>query len=124
MSSLLPTSTRVMPAFAIVLIVGTGLSACVANQSSPPPRGVVVNGPPPAPVAEERSLAPGPAAAWVAGYWHWTGMHYAWIPGHWENAPPGQTWAAPQYTSRDGAYVYEPGGWRGASQAPRANALR
>ena len=125
MSSSLLTSRRFTSARIISTALALLLSACVANQATPPPRGVVVSGPPPAPVAEDRPLAPGPSAAWVAGYWHWAGMHYAWIPGHWENAPPGQTWAAPQYVSRDGGYLYEPGGWRGQTPPPnRANALR
>jgi hypothetical protein len=49
---------------------------------------------------------------WVSGYWHWTGMQYTWIPGHWEGAPPpGAHWHGPRYSFHDGAYYYEPGGW-------------
>ena len=95
-------------------------AACVAHSLAA--RGVVVSGPPPSPIAEERSVAPNPQSLWVTGYWHWTGMHYAWIPGHWETAPPGRTWAAPEYVTRDGTYFYEPGGWRGQTGA-RANAI-
>ena len=123
-SSTLP---RGLGALALATVVfGSVLfgGGCVANEAAIPSRGVVVSGPPPAPIAEERPIPPGPQAAWVTGYWHWTGMHYAWIPGHWENAPPGSTWAAPQYGLRDGAYFYEPGTWRGGPSAPRANAIR
>jgi hypothetical protein len=95
--------------------------ACVVNEPESPPRGVVVSGPPPAPVHEERPAAPGPQALWVAGYWHWTGMQYAWIPGHWEAPPAGAVWAAPKVTTQDGRYIYESGGWR--SSGPR-NAIR
>ena len=46
------------------------------------------------------------------------GARYAWIPGHWENAPPGQSWYGPRYVNSDGSYFYQQGGWR-----PRASAM-
>lgn len=86
---------------------------CVVNEPESPPRGVVVSGPPPAPVRETPPPPPNQSSIWVAGYWHWTGMQYAWIPGHWEAPPSGASWAAPRVTTtRDGRFVYEPGGWR------------
>ncbi len=126
MSSSAPSSA---PASIAVALLAASLGSmgglgCVANEASLPSRGVVVSGPPPAPIAEERPLPADPQTAWVTGYWHWTGMHYAWIPGHWEKAPPGQTWAAPQYGAREGTYFYEPGAWRGSPSTPRANAIR
>jgi hypothetical protein len=126
---------------AFVVTAGAAASAgCVATESGAVPRGVAVSGPPPAPIPEAaRPPAPGPNSAnavWIAGYWHWTGMQYTWIPGHWESAPPGAAWSAPRYVSTDGAYFYEAGAWRGAAGAagaagnavppgppPRANAL-
>jgi len=108
---------------AVALALACASAACVVNEPETPTRGVVVSGPPPAPVAEQRPPAPGPQAAWVQGYWHWTGMQYAWIPGHWETAPPGTAWAAPTYTQRDGRVVYESGGWRPAGPGNRS-ALR
>lgn len=105
----------------ISMIVGLA-TGCVVNEAESPPRGVVVSGPPPAPVHEERPAAPSPQAIWVAGYWHWTGMQYAWIPGHWEAPPSGAVWAAPKVTTQDGRYIYESGGWR-TPNGPR-NAIR
>jgi hypothetical protein len=90
------------------LLVGSG---CVVETVSVPPAGVAVSGPPPAPMRETRPLPPGERAVWIAGYWHWTGMQYTWIPGHWEEARPGAVWRAPRYSLRDGVYFYEPGGW-------------
>jgi hypothetical protein len=103
-------------AFALCVCVAASNIACVATATSAPPRGIVVNGPPPAPIAESRSAPPSATAAWVSGYWHWEGARYVWIPGHWENAPPGAQWYAPRYTQNtDGRFFYEPGGWSPAN---------
>jgi hypothetical protein len=32
--------------------------------------------------------APRPGHVWVAGYWHWSGMRYEWVPGRWEQEAP------------------------------------
>jgi hypothetical protein len=90
---------------------------CVATAESMPTRGVVVSGPPPAPLNEPRPEPPQPRAAWVAGYWHWTGMQYAWIPGHWDRGAQGQ-WVGPRYFQQGGQYRYEAGQWA------RGNAIR
>jgi hypothetical protein len=92
------------------------VAGCVVNEPESPPRGVVVSGPPPAPVREDRPPQPAHDSVWVAGYWHWTGMQYAWIPGHWDSPPPGSSWNAPKYSQRDGKYFYETGGWQQQSQ--------
>ncbi len=87
-----------------------GSAGCVVETVAVPAPGVAVSGPPPAPMTETRPVAPA-GAVWIAGYWHWTGMQYTWIPGHWEQARPGAVWRAPRYSLRDGTYFYEPGGW-------------
>jgi hypothetical protein len=102
----------------------TSSAACVVNEPEAPTRGVVVSGPPPAPVREEKPASPPtPQSSWIAGYWHWTGMQYAWIPGHWEAPPAGAVWTAPTVTpTKDGRYVYESGGWK--KPGDTRNALR
>jgi hypothetical protein len=102
---------RVVAVVAIGTLVLT-LGGCVVEAGVETGRGVAVSGPPPKPIEEQRPPSPGPSAVWVAGYWHWTGMQYTWIPGHWENARAGERWHAPVYTLRDGTYFYEPGGWQ------------
>jgi hypothetical protein len=98
----------------VALSLLPALGGCVVEPGVvAPANGIAVGGPPPQPVNEPR---PEPAKSerpetWVGGYWHWTGMQYTWIPGHWENAPPGAWWRAPRYSLRDGTYFYEPGGW-------------
>ena len=95
------------------------MSGCVVETGvSAAPPGVAVGGPPPPPMVEARPPTPGGRAAWVAGYWHWTGMQYTWIPGHWEEARPGAVWRAPRYSLREGVYFYEPGGWAVAPPPP------
>ncbi len=96
---------------ALILALGLAPSACVATVEAPPPRAVVVAGPPPAPIHEVRPPPGAPNATWVAGYWHWNGVTYAWIPGHWESAPPGERWYGPHYLRAHGHYYYQPGGW-------------
>jgi hypothetical protein len=75
---------------------------------------------------EERTPQTRPATVWIAGYWHWTGIQYAWIPGHWEVSPHvGATWRAPRYVKAEGSYIYEPGTWNGSLPAgATANAFR
>jgi hypothetical protein len=110
--------SRFSMAFVVLALMAPSASGCVVNEAESPTRGVVVSGPPPAPVREDRSpqpTAPSAQSVWVSGYWHWTGMQYAWIPGHWDAPPPGATWNAPIYTARDGKYFYETGGWKPAA---------
>jgi len=93
------------------------LVACVVREPSASPHGLTVAGPPPAAVAETPTVPPPNATSvWIAGYWHWTGARYAWIPGHWESPPPGAKWQAPRYTTHEGSYIYESGGWKTSSR--------
>ena len=107
-------------AFAVKLAFPAGLAfasagllgACVIEAGAASlPTGVAVAGPPPQPMQEAHSPPPGGPAVWVAGYWHWTGMQYTWIPGHWDRPPAGAMWRPPRYVVREGTYFYEPGGW-------------
>jgi hypothetical protein len=86
--------------------------ACVVNDTHPPDRSVIVSTPPPARLAETVPPAPAAGLIWVPGDWHWTGVQWAWLPGHWDQPPVGmKRWNKPHYTLVDGAYRYEPGTW-------------
>lgn len=99
----------------------SALCGCVATASPPPARAILVSGPPPAVIREDRPPPPVAHATWVAGYWHWTGLQYAWIPGHWDaSPPPGAVWRGPTYVQNNGVYFYEPGGWGPTTARPVA----
>lgn len=95
----------------LTLTALAGATGCVATPPSPPPRAMVVMTPPPPPVQEQPTPAPNPTARWLSGYWHWTGIEYAWIPGHWAVAPANSIWSAPRYFNQGGQTFYEPGRW-------------
>lgn len=97
--------------FGALALVCVSSAACIMTTHPPPPRGVIVTGPPPAPIVEQQPPPPAPNALWVSGYWHWTGVQYAWVPGRWEVTAPGAQWYAPRYSHSQGSYFYEPGGW-------------
>ena len=115
--------TRALVVGLLALLAAGALASqtvgCVATAETMPTRGVVVSGPPPAPLNEARPDPPKSRAAWVGGYWHWTGMQYAWIPGHWDRAPQGSQWIGPRYFQQGGQYRYEAGSWAGSRAALR-----
>lgn len=111
--------------FLIGSSAGAFATGCVANEPVAPTHGIAVNAPPPSPVSEA-APPPSPSAqsVWVTGYWHWNGVQYTWIPGHWENPPPGAMWSAPQYMSQGGGHFYQPGRWSHGPGARNAQSLR
>src|SRR5256885_2257689 len=74
--------------FLLFAAAGFALAACVATVETRPPRVVYVAGPPPPPLVEARGSPAAPGMVWVEGYWHWNGVQYVWIPGHWESPLP------------------------------------
>jgi hypothetical protein len=84
------------------------------------------HGPPPAPLAEQQPARP-PGAAWVPGYWTWTGTAWGWIAGFWRDArvatpaprievpgappAPHAVWIVGAWQLRGGAWVWVGGRW-------------
>jgi hypothetical protein len=105
--------------FCLAFAGAIGSMGCPATAAPPRARVIIVTTPPPAPIIEELTPQPFPSSIWIAGYWHWTGVQYAWIPGHWESSPRvGAQWRAPRYVKSEGAYIYEPGTWWNSPQNP------
>ena len=87
------------------------LTGCVVEQP------VVVQQPraPPPLVTEVAPTAPGPAYAWVPGYWAWRGPRrgYVWVPGAYAvPAQPGYAWVPDHWAPRPGGGVWVEGHWR------------
>jgi hypothetical protein len=77
------------------------------------PQEVVVDSEPPPPQVEYIGVSPGPGFFWIGGYYHWTGVRWAWYRGHYERPPhPGARWFGPRYEFRGGRRVYIRGYWR------------
>jgi len=112
--SLLATLVSCLIAGAMGLTIG----ACSATLRAQPGRWVFVAKPPPEPLPEMPSAPPAPGMAWVAGYWHFNGTDYVWIPGHWESRP-GLAWKAPTvvYSAEQRAWIYEHGRWEASAGA-------
>jgi len=88
--------------------------ACIGSLQTHSPGSMCVARPPPEPLPEVQSGPPAPGMAWLAGYWHYNGTDYVWIPGHWESPRPGLVWKPPsvQYSADQKAWVYELGRWQ------------
>jgi hypothetical protein len=93
----------------------------VAVTKPPPPS----HGAPPAPLVEEKPERTSNAAAWVPGYWTWTGAEWGWIAGFWRDgdvpaprvempgaAPTGAIWVGGNWQRHSGSWVWIAGRWR------------
>lgn len=94
-------------------ILALALSAgCTATKEPRPVQtAIYVASPPPSPLDEIPSGQARPDMVWVAGYWHWNGVRYVWIPGHWEPQRPDRAWQPPSYSFAGGRWMYRPGQW-------------
>ena len=74
--------------------------------------GQPVVGAPPAPPPEVVVGSPGPAYAWVPGYWSWSGS-WVWVGGRWVLPPhPGGVWVSGHWVRYPHGYVWIRGYWR------------
>jgi len=87
-------------------------SALTASTASALPK-VYVQVAPPAPIAEVRVVAPGPKHVWVAGYHHWDGRAYVWMPGRWVLPPrAGVVWVSGHWKHGPHGWFWVEGHWR------------
>jgi hypothetical protein len=81
-----------------VVVLAIGMGSAVAQ---PPPPGA-----PPPPQYEAVPPPPGERYVWEPGHWHWDGVRYFWVRGH--------------YVIRQAGYGhYVPGHWRWAPRLGR-----
>ena len=74
--------------------------------------GLMVPGPPPAPMVEVRAVVPGPAFVWVGGYWSWR-SRWIWVPGSWAVPPRAHAiWSPGRWYRHGGGWRWTPGYWR------------
>ena len=109
----LVVSPTVVIVASVLFAAATG---CVATVEERPAR-IYMTAMPPPPLAEAPPARPAATHVWVEGYWHWNGVQYLWIPGHWERPPAGHIWIAPRYMTSEGRYVYQPGVWHAPGSA-------
>jgi len=85
-----------------------GLSVSAAHAAA-----VYVRVGPPAPMREVIVARPTPRHVWIPGYYRWSGVNYAWVPGYWTVPPRTRTVWVPGYWAHQRAgYVWMPGYWR------------
>ncbi|MBZ5588577.1 MAG: hypothetical protein LAO05_08440 [Acidobacteriia bacterium] len=74
--------------------------------------GLMVPGPPPAPMVEVRGVAPGPAFVWIGGCWTWR-SRWVWTGGSWGVPPhPRAVWIPGRWYRHGGRWRWNPGYWR------------
>lgn len=127
----LPASTGT-PARAAGLFVVCSFLACVGCEAPlrTPPSGPfplnarfsIVEFPPPPALVQSLPEDPGPACAWVDGYYTWQGRRWIWVKGGWMKLTPGcyRTDSAMAWVPTDsGAILYyaEPSWYREGTQS-------
>lgn len=71
------------PAMGLAALCAVALGGCVAGAPAGP-----VRPEPPAPLPEWKTGPATPGLVWLPGSWHWDGVRYVGLPGHWESPPP------------------------------------
>jgi hypothetical protein len=106
-----------MLALSLGAICLTGLTGCTVTAY--PNGGVAVDGevdvvgPPPAPLVDVETEAPGPDYVWIGGAWAWEGGRWNWDRGRWASRPhPGAVWVPHHYENRGGRHTFTRGHWR------------
>lgn len=75
---------------------------------------------PPGPISSRPAARPGPAAAWIPGYWDYDAgsQRFRWVDGVWRVPPPGLTWESGYWArGKSGAYERIAGFWMRARRS-------
>jgi hypothetical protein len=93
--------------FALALVCSATIGSAVAQ---PPPNYA------PIPPSRYEAMPPprGERFLWQPGHWHWDGIRYVWIGGHYvERRPHFHHWVEGRWdwAPRMGRYVWRPGHW-------------
>lgn len=73
---------------------------------------VYVQSAPPADIAEEVTVSPGPDYVWIKGNWRWNGS-WAWERGRWDRRPyNGAVWETGYWDHHPHGHVWVHGRWR------------
>jgi hypothetical protein len=92
---------------AAVFVVGIGSAVA---QPPPPPNYAPI----PPPRAEVVPPPPGGRMVWEPGHWHWDGVRYIWIGGHYvERRPHYGHYAEGRWiwAPREGRWIWRPAHW-------------
>ncbi|HNT39017.1 MAG TPA: hypothetical protein PKO45_07835 [Rubrivivax sp.] len=100
----------------VALILALTLSGCVIAPLGPGgyghDDGPVVEAAPPPPRWDPPPPSPGPAYAWIGGYWSWQLGRHVWIGGRWALPPaPGRVWVPGQWSRVPRGWRWRDGYW-------------
>ena len=67
----------------------------------------------PPPPRDEAVPRPRRGHVWAPGHWQWNAKRHrhVWVKGHWERERRGYVYRAPEWTERDGRWVYRSSRW-------------
>ena len=85
----------------------------LGNAVAQPPPGPPGYAPIPPPRYERMPPPPGEHFFWEPGHWHWDGVRYAWIVGHYVERHRGGHWVEGGWVwaPREGRWVWRPARW-------------
>jgi len=74
--------------------------------------GTYAQTPPPPPMIDVSGPQPGPAMAYIPGFWSWTGSSYNWSQGRWVPIPAGyRHWVSGRWVQNELGHYYVRGYW-------------
>ena len=96
--------------FSGAILLGLAVAGAGPVLAQPPPSYPPV----PPPRYEQVPPPPGGRYVWEPGHWHWNGVQYVWVGGHYVVRRPHYGRYVPghwQWAPREGRYVWRPAHW-------------